>query len=417
MKKKAKNSNYKAHFEPQRPPKTLKKSKFMLIFVCIFMAVLVLAGAVFGIALAVKNSKAVVSYNGITLTKEEASFFASYYKLQYMVELSQKGVEVEDTESFWNTKVNELNTYGDFLKYNTRQYLKEIVLCNYFYDNYAKLSKQEKRDIELAIKEVLDYRADGSIDTFNTSAEKMGFSYSIFDDVSELLYKAIMARTAVFGNNGQNLSSETEICEEFLKEYSHVKLMFIRSETDFRYDENGDRFKDDDGNDLLFTLSAQEKEKRREDIEKLTAAVDGAASGGDFQMSPTMFDNYLNVYKSGDDEKDSAGYYFHESSDYTAEFASALSDVVDASLEMKIGEYKKVDLGFGVCFIYKYDVTPGAYLQKSEFSCFDDFYELAAEDKFSEMLEEIGEDVVFSKEYDEFDFIALPKNDKLYPAF
>ncbi len=416
MKNKRKNSNYKAQFEPMTP-QAPKKSRFMLIFVCIFVAAVILAGAILGIALGVKNSRAVVKYKGLTVNKEEASFFAANYKRIYMENLSAGGVNVSDTAEFWNTECNGVNTYGEFLEYYTKQYIKEILVANYLYDSYTKLTSQDKRDIKLAAEEILDYQAGGSVETFNENAEKMGFDYSVFKDVTEMLYKANMVRTVIFGKQGANLVGETEILEEYLKGYSHVKLIFIREDRDFKLDEDGNRVQDKDGDDLLFYLSEEERIRRQADIASLSSAMEGLESGGEIQISPTMFENYLARYKSGYDDLDKNGYYFHEASSYTAEFAIAFPDVVETALDMQVGQYKKVKFDLGYCFIYKYDVTPGAYLEKTEVSCFDDFYNNAAASSFDKMIEELTKDIKFNDKISEINFLTIPKNTSYYPKF
>ncbi len=413
MKKKRKNSNYKASFAPIAAPKE-KGSRLLIILVSVFLAAVLAVGGIFAIVLGVKNAKALVKYNGLTLTKEEVSFFASYYKNQYMASLAKSGIEVSDTEEFWNTKCNPVNTYGEFLKYNTKEYLKQIIISNYLYDSYARLSSSEKRDLKLAAGEILDYHAAGDVDKFNTETEQFGFSYSNFYDVTEMLYKTNMIRRIIFGDDGSKIASELDLCEEYLNEYSHVKLIFIRTEDDFKLDEDGNRVTED-GKDVLVPLSEEERAARAEDIETIRAAIDGFLSSGEIQMSPTMFENYLEKYGTGYDDKDKNGFYFHEDSKFTKEFATELGDVVDSALSCEINSYKEVKCDFGVCFIYKYEVTPGAYAEKSETSCFSDFYYNASVSSFEKMLEELAEGVEFTEKFDELDLISLPNNGVYYP--
>ncbi len=414
-KNKKKNSNYKVSFAPQDTP-TESNNRFVIVLVSVFLAVVIAVGGIFAIVLGIKNSRAFVKYDGITLSKEETYFFASYYKNQYMASLSKSGVAATDTQEFWNTKCNYVNTYGEFLEYNTREYLKQIIISNHLFDTYTKLTESEKKDLKLAASEILDYQASGDVDKFNSATEKFGFSYSNFYKVTEMLYKTLVIKRVLFGDDGSKIASETELCEDYLSEYSHVKLMFIRTEKDFKLDEDGNRVQEDN-QDVLIELSEEEKAKRKEDITAIRNAIIGIETGAEIQMSPTMFDNYLAIYKSGYDDKDANGFYFHEDSEYTKEFSSALPDVVAAALDMNVNTYKEVKTDFGVCFIYKYQATPGAYTEKSDTSCFTDFYKNASAASFEDILKELSENVSFTDNYDSLDVIALPNNGVYYPRF
>ena len=66
----------------------MPKNRFLLIFVCIFVAVVLVFGAVLGIISAVKKSRTVVSFKGVGMNAEVASFFATEYKSKFMSSLS-----------------------------------------------------------------------------------------------------------------------------------------------------------------------------------------------------------------------------------------------------------------------------------------------------------------------------------------
>ena len=91
----------------------------MIIFVCILLAISILAGAIIGIVSAVKNSRANMYIDGFSIDKGVASYLASYYKAIYIAslrkELAEDKIEVYDTPEFWNSKANSENTYGYYL--------------------------------------------------------------------------------------------------------------------------------------------------------------------------------------------------------------------------------------------------------------------------------------------------------------
>ena len=87
----------------------------LIVFIAIFLCAVIIFGIVFGVIAAVRHKNAVVIYQGITMDKEGASFFASYYKTQYMNALISTGVEAADSEWFWNSEYEKGKTYGDAL--------------------------------------------------------------------------------------------------------------------------------------------------------------------------------------------------------------------------------------------------------------------------------------------------------------
>ena len=290
----------------------------------------------------------------------------------------------------------------------------------YIYDRTTSLSKEEKRDIELAAWEKLDFLAEGDVEAFDAATEKYGFAYSDFEDICEIFYKAHSAGNAMFGSDGSKIATETELCKNYFAEYSRVKLLFIRTEKDFKLDENGNRVQEN-GYDVFVDLTPEEKAIRLADLETLRNAISALENGGEYQMSPTMYENYLAKYKSGDDYKDRNGYYFHEDSYFTEEYRENVSkELIDTIFEMSVGEFKEVNIDHGYCIIYKYGFDPAsaAYADKTDKNgCFDDFYANLAEKTFDSVIDEYTDEVEFTEKYDSFDFIKLPYNTDYYPDF
>ena len=123
----------------------------------------------------------------------------------------------------------------------------------------------------------------------------------------------------------------------------------------------------------------------------------------------------------------STGYYFHEDAESTIELSEAFPEVVKAALEMKNGEFRKVNTSLidednligmeGVCFIYKYAPTKGAYMTTSLETWFSDFYSNASEHLFVESVATLINDATTTDKLAEIDFVAIPKNTDLVPRF
>ena len=413
------NENQKRDSKIQKNPQKKRKNVFLITFICIFLALVLIFGAILGIISIVKNSKAAVKYEGLTMDTETASFFATYHKYRYMSILSSAGtLGVEDTKGFWNKIYDKEGvSYGELLKKSTEQYIRQIMAANYLYDNYARLSSDDRDIINTARRELLTYKADGNKELFNSSVSKYGFDYDSLKDAITMLYKANAAKNMIYGADGSNLKNFPDLANEYLSEYTHVKLLFIRTETTFVLDAGGNRIVGDDGNDQTRLLTDAEKAERQKLISDIRGYIEAEKNGGDIQMGEEMFNFYLENNDEGDKNMHADGYYFHKNSAFTAEFSEVFKNIVDKSYVMEMNSYGEVSVDFGVCFIYKYEPTANVYASTLAEPCFTDFYSDAAAVIFEKTLTELSFDVVFTEKFNKIDIIELPYNYDYLPSF
>ena len=392
----------------------IKEKRLIIILVSAFLAAVLLFGAIFGIILAVKNAGYVIRYGNVGIDEGVANYLASYYKNIYMQSLSKNGAEVEDTEEFWGQIMVNDSTLGDYLRYATENYIRQVVAANYLFDRYTRLSKDDKLDIELAIEEKLEYLAGGSVKSFNEMAEKHGFDFEDFKRATEILYKSWAARAKIFGENGEYMLEFPDELEEFYKGYAHVKLLFVRTESVFELDDNGNRIPDADGNDKTRPLTDEEKSQRLAAIETLKALAAKINSG---EATAADFDSALIDYDEGDRTSHAKGYYFNENATYTKSFAEEFERIVKASYELSIGKADYVDCSVGVCFIYRIPRAEGAYVDTSSDWCFSDFFPNASKEMFQTMIEEIAESVETREGWENIDPVAIPYNTDFIARF
>lgn len=407
-----KNNNKSAF---QRQP---QKNRFLLIFVCIFISAVLVFGIVLGIVSGAKKSKTVASLNGVGMNYEVISYFASQYKYNFMNMLSASGHKnVEDSPGFWNKDSGDGKTYGELLNEGVKEYIAQILVTNYLYDRYTKLSASDKALISTAVEETLTYKANGNEDEFNKAVKEFGFSYSSYKDAAAMVYKTLLAQRVICGENGKNLEDEYEIISEYLSEYTHVKLLFIRTETTFVLDAEGNRVVENDGTYATRELTESEKLERQELISEIRGYIENAMNEENNAMGAEMFDQYLKNNDEGDRKSHDYGYYFHKSSDFSKVFAEEFEDVVNTAYEMKVGDFGEAEVDFGVCFIYKYDVSYNDIENSALKDCFADFYSELSDVFFAEQVKELSKDVKFNKKFDEIDMILLPYNYGYHPVF
>ena len=392
----------------QNAPKK-NNERFVLIFVCIFMSVVLLGGAIFGTVYAVRAANAALEYNGVRMSSSAANYFASYAKGQYLAEL--RGVEgAEDTEAFWNSYARGTTTHGDNMKKYVENYLRMVVAGCYLFDSVSHLDSKANATIKKQVEARLMYLTDGDKSEFNSEVRKFGFDYDGFYEATEMIYKTQMARYLLYGADGSSLKTNTALADEYYSvAYKRVKLLFIRTESDYKLDGEGKR-EAEDGVEKLYPLSPGEISDRLADIASIDAAIAGE---GGAQMSQIAFDGYLEKYKATNLYLDPRGEYYstYLSSEYTMNAYKELPDVVLTAIGMQVGTFKKVEIeGVGVCYVSALELNAGAYINTDEGGAFSDFYTLLAEYKYNSDVEAELKSVNLKDKFYETDLITLPTN-------
>ena len=408
MEKDKKQNTGPQNVDNQKP----KSNSFLTRFVCIFVSIVLIFGITFGVIIAIRDSNALVSYEGVIMDEKTTSFFVSYYKSRYIASLTAEGIsEACDAPVFWESISESGVSYGELLKKSTEEYLRQLVAANFLFDNYSSFSSSDKKRVDTAVDEVLSYRADGSVEKFNSQVAHYGFDYNSFKNAAKILYKASAARNVLYGENGKGVATDSALCEQYLSGYSHVYMMLIRTETKDEFDENG-HYVD------TFELTAEEKATRAGYIAEVESYISALGNGGDVQMSPALFKTLSDKYDDFNVNMHTHGYYFHPNASYTRGFVENLyPEVVNTAYSMKVGEYKRVNTDIGVWFIYKAEVQTGAYAISAVADCFDDFYDDAATYSFDIVLTELGKGVNFTEKYSVIDPVVIPYNYAYVPKF
>lgn len=405
-----------AKAKKKKKPQLSSEEKSRLLFkrfTCVFLAVLLIAGAIFGGVVVVRNYNAVIKYNGVYVNEGVANYLTSSYKYDFMSYVSSSGVECYDSDYFWLSEAEENKTWGDVLTESAEKYVRQVVVGAYLFDKNTSLSGDDKDIIERAVDEVLEYKADGDVDKFNEMSERMGFTFKDFEKAAELLYKAEMAETVIFGYEGSALSSgdfSAECQEYFENTYSRVKLLFIRTDGELGYDEVG-----------KVVISEYDETTRaavEADIENIRTYIYNYENEiVDTQMSAEAFDFYIKKYSTTSEVNDRRGYYFADNSSYSLEFAEDAPDIVRLALTMEEGDYEECELDFGVCFIYKCPIESVAYLSPELAHFFGDFYANASSYIYDISVDSYLPDVTVKDKYDADSVVSRPYNYELSVKF
>ncbi len=398
-----------------------KGKRFLLIFVCIFLALVIGIGSAVGIYLAVKSSKTAVRLGNISVSEGSARFLVSTFKSDYIALLSNNKIAAYDSERFWNSEAEDGTKYRDMLDSYIKDRLLSLAASASIYKD--TLGKEDSRRVaENTAEEILSLRFDGDKSRFNAEAEPYGFDYDDYTDAIELLYCESAAMEAIYGKNGENLERYPEQCDDYFDSFVRVKILFLMENDRYSLDENGNYIENpEDGGKTALThpMSESEKASRAALIERLRSLVAGTGSES---ITENTVDYYQKSAK-GDYEKSDGdpywkdgayiGYYFNKDSRATELFSERYEGVVEAALDMKVGEYRIVDCPTidGVCLIYRCEAERKAY-QNEDNPFFTDFYENASSYLYGEVIEGYRDEVTYGSQYSEIDLVTQKKTSK-----
>ena len=368
--------------------------RLVIIFTAVFLGVVLLFGMTLGTVAIVRNSTSYLSYRGVSINKGVANYLAMMAKYNYMSALSASGTPSYDDEYFWQSESESGETYGALLQTECDAYIKSVLVGTYFFDKNAKLTSDDKQSIEDAVNAIVGNFADR--DAFDTEAETRGFKLRDVRRAVEMIYKYTLAKTVIFGYDGEALKSGEfdSVLDEFYASYSYAKLLFIRTEDKYVTDP-------DTGRVDLVELDEVERELLNDKIARIRYLISGE---GEEIMSENSFDYYINEFSS-DEMNRKSGYYLSSASSHSRELNKVYPEVVRAVLSAKEETYTEVETQYGVCFIYKTSLPLRGYIYPSNDSFFTDFYSLAAGYIYSSEILSYSSDVKVKNAYLEIDFL------------
>ena len=389
-----------------------KSKKIFLIFTAAFLGCVLAVGIVLGAVTVVKSSGSVMKYKGVYLKEGVANYISASYKHSFINALREEKIDVVDDESFWQSEAYSGKTYGELLTEGTEAYLMRVIIGAYLFDRNSRYTKSDKAIVERAIGEVLDFRAEGSVARFDEIGSEMGFDFDDFERAAVLLYKYEKAEELIFGEEGETLASGSfsAECNEYYKNsYSKVRIMIIRTDGVWEYDEETKK-------NVFRGYSDVEKERTE------AAIVDIREKIADGRMNEDAFIWHIENDYPTNTPNDTDGYYFSSGSSYTAQFMEEGAEdgadkIVETALSIGVGEYGECELEIGTAFIYKCALDDGAYADIGVSRFFEDFYKLAKSYVYASSTEVFFSDVKLMKKYVNTNVLTQPRNALLNISF
>ncbi|MBP3401495.1 MAG: hypothetical protein J6K85_00380 [Clostridia bacterium] len=169
---------------------TSNKNRYLSIIVGIFLAIVLGLGGVFAVSLGIKNARAVVKYEKITIDEETLNYLCAYYKAMYIDELKAENIDASDTQQFWSDNTQYGITYGEHFRAQFRMYVASLAAAANHYSNHSLYTPDDKLTVTVTCDNVLTNEAQGDVSIFNSIGKKYGFNYNDFQNAAALIYKA-----------------------------------------------------------------------------------------------------------------------------------------------------------------------------------------------------------------------------------
>ena len=278
--------------------------------------------------------------NTTTLCSNIYSYYLSYMKTTTLanlyMSLGKESIEdiisMGDFPEYWNTKVSETETLtiGEAVKMQAEEIMMQFLAIEaYCKENKLELSKEEKKNIDSAINELIKSdKYKGSTNALNTILSRFNIDDKILREIKQMEnLTGVFSRHAFDAQTGKAVTPEmiNTLYSETCARVKHIILF------------NNPGTKDAEGNAEQFTEEelAERKAKIEDIYEKIQAGED--------------LENFIG--ESDDTQMPEDGYTFGMNSVF-------IEEVIEAMFDMKVGEVRMVESAYGTHIIKKYELLP-----------------------------------------------------------
>ena len=221
-------------------------------------------------------------------------------------------------------------------------------------------------------------------------------------------------------------TSFADYCDTYYNaNYIRAKILIIRTQDTYKFDENGEMIKGEDGKYEIRTLKEEEKLERADYIARLDSCVAQLKNNPDNTIAFNDFNNLLDEvaekYKENVTSAVKNGYYLAKGSDYTTKLS--IDGIISEAFKLEVGEIYTCETGITVdedtdnptgfsykCYVYKMQKEDRAYKNSSLEHFFLDFNSLASVSLYSEIVDEYSKDVEIKDKWNALNPVAIPRN-------
>ncbi len=314
----------------------MKKIKFAALILALIMIV--------GTAAGCKNeATSIMTFKNNVIDENEYCYMLSNYKAVYLYNLF--GLTADNPE-IWTSKLSEDVTVNDYLTALANSTVMQTVLCLGLFDEYGlSLSDAELANIEVQMEKYIT--SAGSKAALNNMLSAYGANVDTMKSIVIDSLKVAKLKSYLYGENGISVATAEEKDDYYKENYMRAKFIFISSQKDYEFDENGNYILDEKtGAYKTRDLTEEEKITKKSLFDDVEARLEEGEDFDELMRECTMNLDMTN-YEDG--------YYFTAASSFLE------NSVVSAVSEMEIDETKSLTTDSGWYIIKRCELRDKAY--------------------------------------------------------
>lgn len=309
-----------------------------------------------------QNEPYVMSYKEYGITEKQYVYWMSYYKTTFLNSFIEYGLVDKSayTEDFWQNAPDGGQTFYEMTVARAEGYMKTLVVCMYLYDEYKLGESEDAREqLEVAVDKCIaeDISSSGSRGKLNGALGEYKLNISDLEKIYEIELKKTMVEEYLYGESGTDKVTDEEREDYYEKTYVRVKHVLVNTVDKY--------FLNDDGERVVDPSTGYYKTEKLTDAEK----AEKTALASDIYQKASNGDNFEKLIEEYNEDEGMTyytdGYFLTSESSYEKAF-------LEASLQMKEGEVRRVESAYGVHIIKKYPLEERAYEKELNKNFFTD---------------------------------------------
>jgi len=339
---------------------------------------------VLSFATSCKKTVVAMEYEGKTITANMYSYWLSQIKSSYVS-------AANDTDAYWDTKYSNGQTYEEKMREIVDFNVKVNLICIKMFDDLGlEFTKEEKEELETSLSDLV--QSFGSKSELNATLANYNINYKMLKQIYEIELKTTKVYDTLYASEALRKIDDETLDKYYKDNYSRMDIIMIYDRIVYEKDDKGELvFDKTTGTYKTKTLTDAESKAKNALADDILKKLE---AGEDFDKLKEQYneDPQSELFKDG---------YFISANDLSVYG----SEIVLASQDMAVGDFKKTDDGTVICIMKKKELTEKPYTDenyKNQFSKLLDYCEQA---DFNKLMEELAEDVKVTKE--ELDKISI----------
>ncbi len=330
------------------------------------------------------RSPAALTLGDYKVTEAKYSYWASQAKGNYMYSYE----DVQNTDEYWQSEIQEGVTVAEYLDDLTLSSIKTTLVACKLFDEYGlSFTSEEVKNVRDLIDDLIIERAEGSKNMMNTMLGEYGINTKILEEIYLDEAKISKVNDHLYSDGGEMALTDSDYESFYMENYAHFQMIYINNAYQYVTDDEGNRTTDESG---YYMTEDMDPETKAEKDAAIASIQERLAQGEDFNV---LFEEYSEIkdYENG--------YYFSAADSYSDMLYYRLCAECES---LEVGGYATVESDTGTCIIQKLDLDAGAWADDTNKDFFGegaaDFKQLVQETAFRELLESYFDDITVAED-------------------